>query len=586
MFELRYEILLQKSWKGSRKIDMANLSQIKREKMIAFLEKLKEQHNDDQSLIALNQIEKELTGKKYGLVWEAHEEAVNVMLQENIPVFSEDVDKEIVSDLNNNYNFLLEGDNLHSLKLLERTHKGKIDVIYIDPPYNTGNKDFIYGDQYVESVDGYRHSKWISFMNERLSIANRLLTKNGVIMISIDDYEQVNLQLLCNEIFGEDSHVATCIWQRKTGASDAKGIATITEYVLIYCKNKDKAEWNEIFNKNKESYDEKRYRYSDEYESTRGKYYPDNLDRGGLRYSDSLNYAITCPDGTKTWPNGRLEFENDGWTWKWGKEKLEWGIKEGFIEFRKSSTKPSGWAVCYKNYMFVDNEGQPIDRAAPYKNLILNILNASASKEMKEIFDGKVFNNPKPLDLVKFLLGLVKKNDIVLDFFAGSGTTGQAVLELNRDDNGDRKFILCTNNENRICENVTYNRLKTVILGKRTDGSMYSEGISANLKYYKTDFVNKHSTELVDKLLEHVREMIQLQFAISINNKKYVIIEDDEQMDDFENSYHSINGLEAVFINQDVLLSASQERLISEINTYVIPDCYFDFELREAGELW
>ena len=118
---------------------------------------------------------------------------------------------------------------------------------------------------------------------------------------------------------------------------------------------------------------------------------------------------------------------------------------------------------------------------------------------------------------------MVKKNDIVLDFFAGSGTTGQAVLELNRDDNGDRKFILCTNNENRICENVTYNRLKTVILGKRTDGSMYSEGISANLKYYKTDFVNKHSTELVDKLLEHVREMIQLQFAISINNKKYVL---------------------------------------------------------------
>ena len=135
---------------------MANLSQIRRKKMLEFLETLKEQHTDDASLIAINQIERELTAKKYGLVWEEHEEEVDVKMQTHIPVFTEVEDKEIVGDSENKqYNFLLEGDNLHSLKLLEKTHKGKIDVIYIDPPYNTGSKDFVYNDSIIDGNDGY-----------------------------------------------------------------------------------------------------------------------------------------------------------------------------------------------------------------------------------------------------------------------------------------------------------------------------------------------------------------------------------------------------------------------------------------------
>jgi len=221
---------------------MANLSQIKREQMISFLEKLKEQHSDDESLIAINQIEKELTSKKYGLVWEEHEEEVDVKMQTHIPVFTEVKEREIVGNLDSEeYNFLLEGDNLHSLKLLEKTHRGKIDVIYIDPPYNTGGTDFRYEDSFVGKEDGFRHSKWISFMNNRLFIAKKLLSERGVMFISIDDNEQAALKLLCDEIFGLECFVADISWQRTYSMrNDTKGIPAEIEHILVYSKQ---TEW-------------------------------------------------------------------------------------------------------------------------------------------------------------------------------------------------------------------------------------------------------------------------------------------------------------------------------------------------------
>ena len=171
---------------------MANLSQIRREQMISFLETLKEQHTDDESLIAINQIEKELTSKKYGLVWEEHEEEVDVKMRTHIPVFTENTEKEIVGNPESEqFNFLLEGDNLHSLKLLKKTHKGIVDVIYIDPPYNTGNS-FRYNDSIVGDEDAYKHSKWLSFMSERLKIAHTILKKDGIIFISVNDFEGHN----------------------------------------------------------------------------------------------------------------------------------------------------------------------------------------------------------------------------------------------------------------------------------------------------------------------------------------------------------------------------------------------------------
>ncbi len=369
-------------------------------------------------------------------------------------------------------NSIIIGDNLDVLKILKSAYYEKIKMIYIDPPYNTKSENFIYPDDFrkdyrkilrevglleideegneVESktlqtfrnITGSRsHSGWLSFMLPRLKLARDLLKEDGVIFISIDDNEQAQLKILCDEIFGEENFVNCFIWRRKTGASDSKAISTITEYIFCYAKNIEFT--SNVFNKNSMSYDEKRYRFSDEYEERRGKYYPDNLDRGGIRYSDSLNYPIECPDGTLTYPNGRREFFNDGWVWTWGKEKLEWGIKNGFIEFRKSKTKESGWAVCYKNYLKVDNKDNLIQRNAPHKNLILDVLNTHATLELNTLLGGKVFDTPKPVDLIKFIIKLIKmNNDIILDFFAGSGTTAQAVMELNAEDGGNRRFIL------------------------------------------------------------------------------------------------------------------------------------------------
>lgn len=286
--------------------------------------------------------------------------------------------KEESVDWDNTENLYIEGDNLEVMKLLQESYLGKIKMIYIDPPYNTGH-DFVYPDSFIMDNEDYNegigyfdeegnvnfkrensitagkyHSDWCSMMYSRLMLARNLLCDDGVIFISIDDNELENLMKMANEVFGEVNFACNLIWQKKTGASDAKGIATITESILVYAK--DRSFYAQTFTKNTESYDLNRYRYSDEFVDDRGPYYIDNLDRGGLSYSDSLNYGIECPDGTITFPNGRTEYVNDGWIWKWSKQKIEWARKNKFIEFRKTNKKASGWAVCYKNYLKVDNE--------------------------------------------------------------------------------------------------------------------------------------------------------------------------------------------------------------------------------------
>ena len=521
------------------------------------------EYSKEELIKIINSLKKQ---KKFGLVWEDKPEKVAIECEQKLPVLKE-VEEKTINGANSSAptNIIIEGDNYHALSVLNYTHAGKIDVIYIDPPYNTGNKDFIYNDRFIDKEDSFRHSKWLSFMAKRLSLAKNLLSPKGVIFISIDDNEQANLQLLCNSIFGEDCRVANMIWRRKTGASDANGLATITEHILVYTRNSDKSTWSTFFRGNSDSYDRNRYRLSDEYKNERGNYYTDSLDRGGLRYSDSLNYPIECPDGTKTYPNGRLSFANDGWTWKWGQEKVKWGIENGFIVFKKSKNKPSGWTVQYKNYMFVDNNCNHIERAAPFKNLILDILNTDGAMEQKAIFGKKVFNNPKPVKLVKFLTYLVKENNIVLDFFAGSGTTGQAVMELNQEDGGNRQFILCTNNENQIAEEVTYPRIKTVVTGTRPDGTKYSDGIPANVRYFKTDFVEKDDT--LDKLRRKLSPACE--DMIRIREGAYEKLIDDDMLKVYKNSH----GLTAIvydrFELEEHLAKIEELETDSPVNLYV-----------------
>ena len=421
------------------------------------------------------------------------------------------------SEPNNSGNKIIHGDNLEALKSLLPEYEGKIKCIYIDPPYNTGNESWVYNDNVnhpkikkwlgeVVGKDGEdltRHDKWLCMMYPRLKLLHKLLAKDGAIFISIDDNEQANLKLIMDEIFGAGNFVCNIIWQKKTGASDAKNIANIIEYILVYTKSMNYL--HSIFDKNKDSYDLNRYKYQDGYFEKRGQFYIDNLDRGGLQYSDSLNYKIECPDGTFTFPNGRTEFANDGWIWKWSESKIKWAIENDFIEFRKSNTKKSGWSVCYKNYLKVDNKNSPIERAAPKKNLITNVLNANSSADIKKLFDSNVFNYPKPVDLITTVLSYLKleKNSIILDSFAGSGTTAHAVLNLNRQDQGNRKFILIE--MENYAETITAERVKRVI-----NGYADKEGTVGSFDYYTLgeplfdENNNLNETVGIEKIREYV----------------------------------------------------------------------------------
>lgn len=365
-------------------------------------------------------------------------------------------------DFDTTENIYIEGDNLEVLKLLQESYLNKIKMIYIDPPYNTG-KDFVYKDNFSREgaeelfesgqkdeynqrlvanpeTSGRYHSDWLSMMYPRLKLARNLLTDDGVIFISIDDNEVHNLRKICDEVFGEGNFVSELIWQKKTGSADANAISIVTEYILIFAKDASKL----LLNQDEEAHDIKRFKYSDDFLDERGPFYYDNLDRGTLGYHLSLDYGVEAPDGNVIFPNGRKSQFNDGWRWKWGKEKLVWGMQNGFVELLKSPTKEGGWGVYYKIYLNVDNEGNYIKRSTPYKNLIQGILNTHASAETKSMFGNSgVFSNPKPISLAKKLAQIgLKSNEIVLDFFSGSATTAHAVMQLNAEDQGNRKYIM------------------------------------------------------------------------------------------------------------------------------------------------
>ena len=578
---------------------MENLSKKRRDEMIAFLELLKKQHSDDDSLIAINRIEKELTSKKYGLVWEEHQEEVDKKMETHIPVFSEVPEYELIEDeYNTSFNFLLEGDNLHSLKLLEKTHKGKMDVIYIDPPYNTGNKDFIYNDEFVGREDSFRHSTWLSFLSERLRIAHKLLSPDGLIFVSIDDNEQAQLKLLMDEIFSEDNFIICMPRITKKSGKTTSAYAKNHDYILVYTKREQ-----DIFVM--EEHVDEAFKYEDEYVRERGKYkLNQTLDYDSLSYSSSLDYPLEI-EGEIFYPGSSKELWEErqkgnhrraDWAWRWSKKLFQFGYDNGFVVIKR---KKDGSARIYtKTYLnakigkdsngnFVIEYNKRVKATSSLEYIDNKYSNDNAKKDLSLFGLGDKFDYSKPVELIKKLIKAYYKNDaLILDFFAGSGTTAQAVLELNEEDGGSRRFIVCTNNENNICQEVTYQRIKTVLTGRMASGCEYKKRVKGNLKYYRTDFVDKNSDELVDELLEHIVEMIQLEYGVSINNSQYLIVMDDDEMDDLETNYNSYKNLKAVFLNQDVLLSTSQERMLQNVDTFIIPDYYFDFELREAGELW
>lgn len=576
---------------------MANLSQEKRARMLAFLQQIRAEHTDDTSIIAINEIENELTSKKYGLVWEEHTEEVDEQMKHNVPVFTEVSDKTITTDGTLPYNFLLEGDNLHSLKLLEKTHKGKIDVIYIDPPYNTGNKDFLYDDDIVAEDDGFRHSKWLSFMEKRLLLAKSILSKKGVIFISIDDNEQANLKILCDTIFGESNYVGLLPRiTKKSGKDHSVGIAKNHDYVLVYVKDKSVVEFCGI----KSSEDS--YPLKDEFFEERGGYkLNQTLDYDSLWYNPKMDFPIQV-DNEVFYPGGSEELHNQrhrgihkpkDWVWRWSKEKFDFGLANGFVVIKRSKGRTRIYTKTYSNASISNTKPYTVvykERETLLSSIALTDNSFSNDNAKKEITKLKLeeFGFPKPSALIHLLITIVKNANIVLDFFAGSGTTGQAVMELNRQDGGNRRFILCTNNENGICENITYQRIKTVITGKRADGTEYGERIPANLKYFKTDFIAKTGEDeaysVSDKLLEHIPEMVELQYGTRIDNEKHILVLTDEEADGL--TEQSLANCEQLYVSVSVLLTAEQEKMFKRmgIEVLLIPDYYFESELLEVGE--
>ena len=567
--------------------------------MIAFLEFLKKQHSDDDSLMAINNIERELTAKKYGLIWEEHQEEVDKKMETHIPVFSEVPEYEVMEDEHNTtFNFLLEGDNLHSLKLLEKTNRGKVNIIYIDPPYNTGNKDFVYNDEFVGREDLFRHSTWLSFMSERLRIAYKLLSKDGVIFVSIDDNEQAQLKLLMDEIFSEDNFIMCMPRITKKSGKTTSAYAKNHDYILVYTKRDQ-----DIFVM--EEHEDNAFKYADEYIEERGKYkLNQTLDYNSLSYSPSLDYPLEI-EGEVFYPGGSKELWEErqrgkhrraDWAWRWSKKLFQFGYDNGFVVIKR---KKDGSARIYtKTYLnakigknsngdFIIEHNKRVKATSSIEYIDNKYSNDNAKKDLSIFGLGDKFDYSKPVELIKKLIkAYYKNNALVLDFFAGSGTTAQAVLELNKEDSGSRRFILCTNNENNICREVTYQRIKSILTGTMISEGEYSKKIKGNLKYYVTDFVDKESDELTNELLEHIVEMIQLEYGVSINNSQYIMVIDDDEMDELEENFNYYKDLKAVFLSQDVLLSTSQERILQNVNTFIIPDYYFDTELREAGELW
>ncbi len=459
------------------------------------------EHDEKALLKKISELEAELKKikkqKKYGLVWEDKPEQIVEDCKRNVPILrlkekKKGIDPVVITDESKDENILIEGDNYHALSVLNYTHKGKFKIIYADPPYNTGNKSWKYNNDYVEKDDSFRHSKWVSYIGNRLNLTKDLLADDGIIVFAIDDYEIHTLRLLMDEVFGQDNRLGTAVVVHNPGGrQDEMFFATAHEYMLIYARNKEKVSvgyLNYFEEKNKS------YQYSDEIstyklrEFRRSGANSRRTDRPNLWYPiyvNSKTLEFTTIKNNK-WDEV-LPIDNDGTerVWRWNAKTFE-EKKGAYIDVKK-----------YKGTYRFSVKERSLDYKGEKPKTIWFRPEYSAvngTSALKEIFSenlDKIFDFPKSPFLMQDILSISGDNNcMVLDFFAGSGTTGHAVLKLNKIDGGNRKFILCTNNENGICEEVTYERVKRVMTGYKNKKGEKVEGLGGNLRYYKTDLVD------------------------------------------------------------------------------------------------
>jgi len=449
------------------------------------------------------------TRKKYGLVWEEEKKPEQIVLdcQVKIPIMKEVKTKKNIKDKEKLVNILIEGDNYHALSVLNYTHKKKIDVIYIDPPYNTGKaNEWKYNDKWVDLNDSYRHSKWLNFMNIRLKQAKNLLSDNGVIFISIDDNEQAQLKMLCNEIFGEDNF-ESFIWKKKGGAGNTeKIIGNLTEYILCYFRKKKE----NIFNYRDIERD---YKQKDEI----GYYNLMGIEKTNLGAYErkTMQFPIIDPKTKKEF------FPSKNMRWTIGKINVKEAIAQGKIFFNYKKNK----------VYYIKRPKEYENSKNVYYNLLTNFGSlATAKNELEEFFGNReIFDTPKPTELIVHLLEIASNNkSIILDFFAGSGTSAQAVLELNKIDNGERQFIVCTNNENNICSDVCFPRIEKVIngyIGKKT--KIEHKGLGGNLRCFKTEMIDiDHISHVSDE--QKIKLTYQAGEMIALREGTFIEVEKDE----------------------------------------------------------
>jgi len=596
-----------------------NISKQKREDLLAKIKAIRtyiatapQDENTANLLAYLSELEKDVGAKKYGLVFEEHREEIDEVLSTHTPVLTED--GSLFIDNGGQMNFLIEGDNLASLQLLEKTHKGKIDLIYIDPPYNTGNQDFIYDDAFLANNDGYRHSKWLSFISERLRLAKKLLAKDGVLAISIGYQEVNNLMLLCQELFYEKN--ITCVTVQTSGGKPNGGFNITYEFIIFVTPEDFEPNASEnAMNEYASPYHGMNLATFDQVQRP-GQAYPIFVDKDGVflgcgksltervkngEYKGELKDFVfdysEAPEGayaiwpvtrkgvpcvwrliparlSKDWEKGYIKIapQNPGktqnlFTVQYLSDGIIKKIEKGELETHRISEDSRVPTIDVDNYRTAGATIQTIWTEKAYYT-------TNGGNEMADILGSKkAFSYPKPLALVSEIAQrITNEESIVLDFFAGSGTTGHAVMKMNAEDGGSRRFILCTNNENNICREVTYERIKRVI---------DKEGYAASLKYFKVDYIpvsERMYYEYADELLAHIRELVELENGINFTgNAEVGIVLTEDELAEFIQNGEAFAKCRKLYMGHDLLPDEEQEKILRArgVEISIIPDYYY-----------
>ena len=453
----------------------------------------------------------------YGLVWERKDIDPDRALNRDFVGF--EVDEDQSCGPSPWRNLLIEGDNYDALRALTTHYAGQVKLIYIDPPYNTGRRDFVYNDRFVDQTDRYRHSIWIDFMFQRLRLARDLLAPDGAIFVSIDDHELFNMGLLMNQVFGEQAFVANCIWQKRYSRENREAIGDAHEYLLVYSPDPDrfKARRGRIPLTEKQA---KVYRNPDNPKETDPRKRWRAIPLTAQGYRPNQMYEVASPSGKKHRPpEGRC-----------------WSLIES--AFRKLEAD-------HRIYWGKDGSSQPgeirflseVEGAVPWTWWPHDEVGHTdeARKEIQAVFGTQTaFDTPKPTRLMRRVLaiGAPEKDALVLDFFAGSGTFGQAVLEMNREDGGERRFVLVANTERteaepkkNIARDVCAARVRKVIEGYRPNGGAPVEGLGGNFAYLKTRTVPMHRLDerltdemaWADALLAADHPLVPLQGTLGVS---------------------------------------------------------------------